>query len=72
MENDHTAKTGLIARTIAASARRPMVTILVAAAMGAWGYYALRAAPLDAIPDLSDTQVIVLTEWPGRLSLIHI
>ena len=43
-----------------------MVTILVAAAMGAWGYYALRAAPLDAIPDLSDTQVIVLTEWPGR------
>ena len=28
--------------------------------------YALRSAPLDAIPDLSDVQVIVFAEWPGR------
>jgi len=30
------------------------------------GLYALRHTPLDAIPDLSDTQVIVYTEWPGQ------
>ncbi|MBT9537362.1 MAG: efflux RND transporter permease subunit, partial [Nitrospirae bacterium] len=32
----------------------------------AWGYWALKNTPLDAIPDLSDTQVIIYTEWPGR------
>jgi copper/silver efflux system protein len=57
---------GVIARIVAASARNPMLTILLAAALAVWGWYALRAAPLDAIPDLSDTQVIVLTEWPGQ------
>ena len=30
------------------------------------GWQALRMAPLDAIPDLSDVQVVVFTEWPGR------
>jgi Cu(I)/Ag(I) efflux system membrane protein CusA/SilA len=30
------------------------------------GYWALKKTPLDAIPDLSDTQVIILTEWTGR------
>ncbi len=30
------------------------------------GIYALRKIPLDAIPDLSDTQVIIYTEWPGQ------
>ncbi len=34
--------------------------------LGAWGYYSLKNTPLDAIPDLSDTQVIIFTEWPGR------
>ena len=32
----------------------------------AWGIFAIRHTPLDAIPDLSDVQVIVFTEWPGR------
>ncbi|HVN72408.1 MAG TPA: CusA/CzcA family heavy metal efflux RND transporter, partial [Desulfomonilia bacterium] len=31
-----------------------------------WGIWALNRTPLDAIPDLSDTQVIIYTEWPGR------
>jgi Cu(I)/Ag(I) efflux system membrane protein CusA/SilA len=31
-----------------------------------WGIWALQHTPLDAIPDLSDTQVIVYTDWPGR------
>ena len=35
-------------------------------ALAAWGYYALLHAPIDAIPDLSDNQVIVFTEWAGR------
>ncbi len=31
-----------------------------------WGYWALTNTPLDALPDLSDTQVIIYTEWTGR------
>jgi Cu(I)/Ag(I) efflux system membrane protein CusA/SilA len=31
-----------------------------------WGYWALRTVPIDAIPDLSDNQVIVFTDWAGR------
>src|SRR4051812_39917350 len=59
-------RVGLIGRIVAGSARNPMLTILLAVALAAWGWYALRATPLDATPDLSDTQVIVLTEWPGQ------
>jgi Cu(I)/Ag(I) efflux system membrane protein CusA/SilA len=57
---------GFIARLIAASARRPFLTILFVAAMTAWGWVSLKRAPLDAIPDLSDVQVIVFTEWMGQ------
>ncbi len=60
------ASSGLIERLIAASARRPFMTILVVAALTAWGWVSLRGAPLDAIPDLSDVQVIVFTEWMGQ------
>src|ERR1044071_8680593 len=59
-------RTSVIGRIVAASASHPMLTIALAAALALWGWYAMRAAPLDAIPDLSDTQVIVLTEWPGQ------
>src|ERR671931_1521664 len=31
-----------------------------------WGYWALRTVPIDAIPDLSENQVIVFADWPGR------
>ncbi len=57
---------GLIARLIAASAHRPFLTILFVAALTAWGWVSLQRAPLDAIPDLSDVQVIVFTEWMGQ------
>jgi Cu(I)/Ag(I) efflux system membrane protein CusA/SilA len=60
------AELGLIARLIAASARRPFLTILFVAALTAWGVVSLQRAPLDAIPDLSDVQVIVFTEWMGQ------
>jgi Cu(I)/Ag(I) efflux system membrane protein CusA/SilA len=57
---------GLIARLIAASARAPAMTILAVAAFAAWGWVSLQRAPLDAIPDLSDIQVIIFTEWMGQ------
>lgn len=60
------AKLGLIARLIAVCARRPALSIMLVLVLGAWGLFALRQAPLDAVPDLSDTQVIILTDWPGR------
>src|SRR5215472_597382 len=57
---------GLVARLIAASASRPFLTILFVAALTAWGWVSLQRAALDAIPDLSDVQVIVFTEWMGQ------
>ena len=57
---------GLVARVIAACAHRPIVTVLLVAAFAVWGWISLSSAPLDAIPDLSDVQVIVFTEWEGQ------
>ncbi len=51
---------------IRASAHNPLLTIMVIGALAAWGWLSLRRAPLDAIPDLSDAQVIIFTEWMGR------
>jgi Cu(I)/Ag(I) efflux system membrane protein CusA/SilA len=59
-------KPGVIARIIELSARRPFLTILAVVAAAAWGYASMRRAPLDAIPDLSDAQVIIFTEWVGQ------
>lgn len=56
----------MIARLIAWSARN-LVLIFVATAFAVTaGAYALKTLPLDAIPDLSDVQVIVYTEYPGQ------
>jgi copper/silver efflux system protein len=57
---------GVVARIIGASASRPLLTILFVAALTAWGWVSLQHAALDAIPDLSDVQVIVFTEWMGQ------
>ena len=56
----------LIARLIDFSARRRFIVFLVAAALSVWGIWSAQHAQLDALPDLSDTQVIVATEWMGR------
>ena len=56
----------MIARLIEGSARNPTLIILLVLMLSAWGLWALFQVPLDAIPDLSDVQVIVYTEWPGR------
>src|ERR1041384_2581074 len=60
------SRVGLIGRIVAMCARNPMLTIVAAAALALWGWYSLRTTPLDAIPDLSDTQALVPTEWPGQ------
>jgi len=57
---------GFIGQIIAFSAGNKFITLLLVGFLCVWGYVSLRDAPLDAIPDLSDTQVIVFTEWPGR------
>jgi Cu(I)/Ag(I) efflux system membrane protein CusA/SilA len=43
-----------------------LLVVLGVAALVAWGLYAVSNTPLDAIPDLSDVQVIVLSEYPGQ------
>src|SRR4029077_17726793 len=56
----------MIARLIAWSARNLLLVLFGAGFGAAAGIYALVHLPLDAIPDLSDTQVIVYTEYPGQ------
>ncbi|MEW6739523.1 MAG: CusA/CzcA family heavy metal efflux RND transporter [Nitrospirota bacterium] len=56
----------MIAKIIEYSARNKFIIFLLVAFLIVWGYWALKKTPLDAIPDLSDTQVIIFTEWPGR------
>ena len=56
----------MIARLIEGSARNPVLVILCVLLLAAWGLWAVSEVPLDAIPDLSDVQVIIYTEWPGQ------
>ncbi len=57
---------GLIERLIRYCALNPLLTLLVILAAAFWGYRSLANTSLDAIPDLSDVQVIIYTEWSGR------
>ncbi len=66
MQATELTQSGLVGRVIAGSARSPLLTVLLVGALAAWAVFALRNTKLDAIPDLSDTQVIVFTEWMGR------
>ncbi|GAB4482535.1 MAG: CusA/CzcA family heavy metal efflux RND transporter [Thermodesulfovibrionales bacterium] len=56
----------MIAKIIEFSARNKFIVLLLVAFLCLWGYWSLKRTPLDAIPDLSDTQVIIFTEWAGR------
>jgi Cu(I)/Ag(I) efflux system membrane protein CusA/SilA len=57
---------GPIARLIDVSARKRLLVFTLAAALAGWGVWSAQRSQLDALPDLSDTQVIVATEWMGR------
>ena len=56
----------MIAKLIGWSARNLVLILFATAVAVAAGIYAIRTLPLDAIPDLSDVQVIVLTDYPGQ------
>jgi Cu(I)/Ag(I) efflux system membrane protein CusA/SilA len=56
----------MIARLIAWSSRNLILVLIGTVFAVAAGLYSLRSLPLDAIPDLSDVQVIVYTEYPGQ------
>ncbi len=56
----------MIERIIEGSARNKFPVFLMVVFLSAWGLWALKNTPLDAIPDLSDVQVIVYTPWMGR------
>ena len=56
----------MITRLIAWSAKNLMLVFIATAFAVFAGIWAVRTLPLDAIPDLSDTQVIVYTEFPGQ------
>src|SRR4026209_2322189 len=42
------------------------IVVVVYLGLAGWGWGAATATPIDAIPDLSDNQVIVFTDWPGH------
>ena len=56
----------MINRLIQFSARNAFLVVLLILAIAGSGYWALRKTPIDAIPDLSDVQVIIMTDWEGR------
>ncbi len=56
----------MIARIIEWSLRNRFLVICATLILVAWGLKALRSTPIDAIPDLSENQVLVFADWPGR------
>ncbi|TDD97082.1 efflux RND transporter permease subunit [Flavobacterium cellulosilyticum] len=56
----------MVKKLISFSLRNRAVVLLVSACLFAWGIYSVQQNPIDAIPDLSENQVIVFTEWMGR------
>ncbi|MBC7886959.1 MAG: efflux RND transporter permease subunit [Ferruginibacter sp.] len=56
----------MVQKLIELALRNRLIVLLVAACLFAWGIYSMQRNPIDAIPDLSENQVIVFTEWMGR------
>ena len=56
----------MLGRIIEVSARNLFLVLLLTALVIAGGVYAVLHTPLDALPDLSDTQVIIYTDYPGQ------
>src|SRR4030043_1240052 len=56
----------MIAKIIEYSARNKFIIFMIMFISIVWGYWGLKNTPLDALADLSDTQVIIYTEWMGR------
>jgi CzcA family heavy metal efflux pump len=56
----------MVNKLIEFSLRNRFIVLLIAAGLLAWGIFSISKNPIDAIPDLSENQVIVFTEWMGR------
>ena len=56
----------MIAALIRWSIANRFLVLVTAAMIAAWGVWSVMHTPLDALPDLSDTQVIIRTTWPGQ------
>ena len=56
----------MIHRIIEWSLKNRIIVIALFLGIAGWGYYALIHTPIDAIPDVSENQVIVFTDWSGR------
>src|SRR5438132_733479 len=56
----------MIERIIESCIRNRFLVLTIAAGLAGWGVYAVLTTPIDAIPDLSENQVIVFTDWMGR------
>ena len=56
----------MIARIIRWSIANRFLVLLAVLFIAVWGVWAVKNTPIDALPDLSDVQVIIFTEWMGR------
>lgn len=56
----------MVEKLISFSLKNRIIVLLVSAFLFGWGIYSVQQNPIDAIPDLSENQVIVFTEWMGR------
>jgi Cu(I)/Ag(I) efflux system membrane protein CusA/SilA len=56
----------MINRLIDVALRNRFLVVVLYLGLAGWGWWALASTPVDAIPDLSDNQVIVFTDWPGQ------
>jgi Cu(I)/Ag(I) efflux system membrane protein CusA/SilA len=56
----------MVEKLISFSLKNRLIVLLVSACLLVWGIYSVQQNPIDAIPDLSENQIIVFTEWMGR------
>jgi CzcA family heavy metal efflux pump len=56
----------MVQKLIELSLRHRYIVLVLVAGLFVWGIFAVQQNPIDAIPDLSENQVIVFTEWSGR------
>jgi Cu(I)/Ag(I) efflux system membrane protein CusA/SilA len=56
----------MVRALITLALKNRLIVLLLAAVLFGWGIYSIKENPIDAIPDLSENQVIVFTEWMGR------
>jgi len=56
----------MVQKLIELSLKNRLIVLLVGTGLFVWGFFSIQKNPIDAIPDLSENQVIVFTEWMGR------